>query len=403
MNLETKRTAGQTVLPVLIALSIAHCLNDCLQAVITAVYPLLKDDLFLNFSQIGLITFVYQMAASVFQPVIGLFFDQRPMVWSLPMGMAFTLTGLLCLAYAPTLPWVMASVFLIGIGSSTLHPEASRLTSLAAGKKRGFAQSLFQVGGNFGGALGPLLVALLVAPFGRKYIALFAIMALAAIGIMIPIGKWYKGYLEQQKNGYSPLSRENTMPLPLRNTVWSIIILLILIFSKFVYMESLKSYYTFYLIEKFGVSIQSSQILLFIFLFSTAVGTMIGGPIGDKIGRKYVIWVSILGTAPFSLLMPHVGLTGTVLLSFCTGLMLSSAFPAILVYAQELLPQKLGLTSGLFFGFAFGVAGIGSAVLGGLADRFGIDAVYNACAFMPLLGLVTYFLPDIEKNRSRLS
>ncbi len=398
MNPQSKQTTYQTVLPILIALSIAHCLNDCLQAVITAVYPLLKEDLSLNFAQIGLITFVYQMAASVFQPIIGLFFDKRPVVWSLPMGMTFTLGGLLSLSYAPSLTWVLVSVFLIGIGSSTLHPEASRLTSLAAGKKRGFAQSLFQVGGNFGGALGPLLVALLVAPFGRKYIALFALMALVAIGVMIPIGKWYKNYLEQQKRGAFSLQRENTMPLPLKSTVGSIIILLILIFSKFVYMESLKSYYTFYLIEKFGVSIQSSQLLLFVFLFSTAVGTMAGGPIGDKIGRKYVIWVSILGTAPFSLLMPHVGLTGTVVLSFCTGLMLSSAFPAILVYAQELLPQKLGLTSGLFFGFAFGVAGIGSAVLGGLADRFGIDAVYNACAFMPLLGLVTYFLPNIEKT-----
>lgn len=339
--------------PILIALSVSHCLNDLLQSVISAVYPLFKEDLSLSFAQIGLITLVYQMSASVFQPLTGLIFDKRPIAWSLPIGMSFTLIGMLNLAFASNLNWLLASVFIIGIGSSVLHPEASRITFLASGGKRGLAQSLFQVGGNLGGSLGPLLVALLVAPYGRHHIALFAIT-----------------------------------------------ILMILIFSKYIYMASLNSYYTFYLIHKFNVSIQQSQLFLFVFLVATAIGTLMGGPIGDKVGRKYVIWGSILGTAPFSLLMPHAGLVWTIILSFCVGLMLSSAFPAILLYAQELLPNKLGLISGLFFGFAFGVAGIASAVLGNMADKFGIDAVYNVCAFMPLLGLVTWFLPDLKKVRS---
>lgn len=389
---------NKTAFRVLIALSVVHCLNDALQSVITAVYPLFKQDLSLNFAQIGLITLVYQMSASVFQPVTGLFFDKRPVAWSLPIGMSFTLIGLLNLAFASTLHWVLGSVFLIGIGSSVLHPEASRITSLASGGRRGLAQSLFQVGGNLGGSLGPLLVALLVAPYGRRHIALFSFLALAAILVQIPVCRWYKNYLMQVKWQKSTGKQPGAMPLPLEKTVLSIAILLILIFSKYIYMASLNSYYTFYLIHKFGVTVQLSQILLFVFLVATALGTLMGGPIGDKIGRKYVIWASILGAAPFSLLMPHVGLGGTIVLSFCVGLILSSAFPAILLYAQELLPYKLGLISGLFFGFAFGVAGIASAVLGNMADRYGIEAVYNVCGFMPLLGLVTWFLPDLKKK-----
>lgn len=395
---QSVRAIRKMALPVLIGLSIAHCLNDTLQSVIAAVYPLFKADLALSFAQIGLITFVYQMSASVLQPLIGLFFDKRPVVWSLPVGMTFTLSGIVSLSYASDLHWLLLSVFLIGMGSSVFHPEASRLTSLASGGRRGFAQSLFQVGGNFGGSLGPLLVALLVAPYGRHHIALFAFAALIAIGVMIPIGKWYSGYLESMKTEIFKQRRHPEMPLSVKKTVFSITILLTLIFSKFIYMESLKSYYTFYLISKFGVTIQTSQLLLFVFLIATAIGTLVGGPLGDRIGRKYVIWFSILGTAPFSLLMPHAGLEWTVLLSFFAGLILSSAFPAILVYAQELLPQKLGLTSGLFFGFAFGVAGISSAVLGKMADSYGIDAVYHVCAFMPLLGLVAWLLPDVEKK-----
>ena len=386
---------------ILVALSICHCLNDTLQSVISAVYPLFKEDLGLSFAQIGLITLVYQSAASVCQPLTGLFFDKWPSAWSLPTGMSFTLVGLLSLAFANTLPLVLCSVALVGIGSSGFHPEASRLTSLASGGKRGLAQSLFQVGGNLGGSLGPLLAAVFVAPYGRRHIALFTILAFTAIMVMIPVGHWYKSFLLRlRKAEGETLKTSVSRPLPMGKTVFSIAILLILIFSKYIYMASLNSYYTFYLIHKFGVSVQASQLYLFVFLIATAIGTLLGGPIGDRVGRKYVIWASILGAAPFTLIMPHVeNLYLTTVLSFCVGLTLSSAFPAILVYAQELLPYKLGLISGLFFGFAFGVAGIASAVLGNMADRYGIEAVYNVCGYMPLIGLVTWFLPDLKKKR----
>ena len=386
---------------ILVALSICHCLNDTLQSVISAVYPQFKEDLGLSFAQIGLITLVYQSAASVCQPLTGLFFDKWPSAWSLPTGMSFTLVGLLSLAFANTLPLVLCSVALVGIGSSVFHPEASRLTSLASGGKRGLAQSLFQVGGNLGGSLGPLLAAVFVAPYGRRHIALFTILAFTAIMVMIPVGHWYKSFLLRlRKAEGETLKTSVCRPLPMGKTVFSIAILLILIFSKYIYMASLTSYYTFYLIHKFGVSVQASQLYLFVFLIATAIGTLLGGPIGDRVGRKYVIWASILGAAPFTLIMPHVeNLYLTTVLSFCVGLTLSSAFPAILVYAQELLPYKLGLISGLFFGFAFGVAGIASAVLGNMADRYGIEAVYNVCGYMPLIGLVTWFLPDLKKKR----
>ena len=386
---------------ILVALSICHCLNDTLQSVISAVYPLFKEDLGLSFAQIGLITLVYQSAASVCQPLTGLFFDKWPSAWSLPTGMSFTLVGLLSLAFANTLPLVLCSVALVGIGSSVFHPEASRLTSLASGGKRGLAQSLFQVGGNLGGSLGPLLAAVFVAPYGRRHIALFTILAFTAIMVMIPVGHWYKSFLLRlRKAEGETLKTSVCRPLPMGKTVFSIAILLILIFSKYIYMASLNSYYTFYLIHKFGVSVQASQLYLFVFLIATAIGTLLGGPIGDRVGRKYVIWASILGAAPFTLIMPHVeNLYLTTILSFCVGLTLSSAFPAILVYAQELLPYKLGLISGLFFGFAFGAAGIASAVLGNMADRYVIEAVYNVCGYMPLIGLVTWFLPDLKKKR----
>ena len=386
---------------ILVALSICHCLNDTLQSVISAVYPLFKEDLGLSFAQIGLITLVYQSAASVCQPLTGLFFDKWPSAWSLPTGMSFTRVGLLSLAFANTLPLVLCSVALVGIGSSVFHPEASRLTSLASGGKRGLAQSLFQVGGNLGGSLGPLLAAVFVAPYGRRHIALFTILAFTAIMVMIPVGHWYKSFLLRlRKAEGETLKTSVSRPLPMGKTVFSIAILLILIFSKYIYMASLNSYYTFYLIHKFGVSVQASQLYLFVFLIATAIGTLLGGPIGDRVGRKYVIWASILGAAPFTLIMPHVeNLYLTTVLSFCVGLTLSSAFPAILVYAQELLPYKLGLISGLFFGFAFGVAGIASAVLGNMADRYGIEAVYNVCGYMPLIGLGTWFLPDLKEKR----
>lgn len=373
-------------------------MNDTLQSVISAAYPILKDDLTLSFGQIGLITLVYQSAASVFQPLTGLYFDKHPSPWSLPIGMVFTLAGLLSLAFASTLPWVLFSVFTVGIGSSTFHPEASRLTSLASGGKRGLAQSLFQVGGNMGGSLGPLLVALWIAPYGRQHIADFALLAGIAIGVMLPVSRWYKHRLLLLRQTDRGVRNHVVRPLPMRQTVLSIVILLFLIFSKYIYTASLSSFYTFYLIEKFGVTVQHSQLLLFVFAISTAIGTLIGGPIGDKIGRKYVIWGSILGSAPFALLMPHANLFWTVVLTFCVGLIIASAFPAILVYAQELLPYKLGLISGLFFGFAFGVAGIASAVLGKMADLYGIEAIYNVCAYMPLLGFITWFMPDLKKT-----
>ena len=381
-----EQPVGKITFSILIALSLSHCLNDLLQSVVSAAYPLFKDDLGLSFAQIGLITLVYQLSASVFQPITGIIFDKYPIAWSLPIGMSFTMVGLTSLAFSDNLPWILLSVFLIGIGSSVLHPEASRITFLASGGKRGLAQSLFQVGGNFGGSLGPLLVALLVAPYGRDHLFIFSFVALAAIGVMYPICKWYKSYLNRMKAQIVSLRKPVHLPLPMDKTAITIGILLILIFSKYIYMASLTSYYTFYLIHKFIVT--------------TAIGTLIGGPIGDRVGRKYVIWASILGAAPFALLMPHANLTWTIVLSFCVGLMLSSAFPAILLYAQELLPTKLGLVSGLFFGFAFGVAGVASAVLGNLADKTSIEYVYKVCAYMPLLGLVTFFLPNLKKQKA---
>ncbi len=398
MNSSSSKAAGGTLFGILLALSLSHMLNDTLQSVISAIYPLLKDSLSLSFAQIGLITLVYQIAASVFQPIVGFYLDKRPNPWFLPIGMTFTLVGLLNLAYADTLHWIFVAVFLVGIGSSILHPEASRLTSLASGGKRGLAQSVFQVGGNLGGSLGPLLAALIIAPYGQRNIAFFAIVAVIAIVAMFPICLWYKEKLRYAKTHPTPAGFIKKPLLPKNKIIFSLLILLVLIFSKYVYMASLTNFYTFYLIERFDVSIQHSQFYLFAFLFAAALGTLLGGPIGDRVGRKYVIWVSILGVAPFTLLMPHVdSLLWTCVLSICIGFILSSAFSAILVYAQELLPMKLGLISGLFFGLAFGIAGIASAVLGDIADAKGIEYVYQVCAYMPLLGLITYFLPNLKK------
>lgn len=393
----TMKAAGGTAFGILCALSLAHCLNDLLQSVIMAVYPLIKEGLALSFAQVGLITLCYQISASVFQPVMGFYLDKRPNPWFLPIGMTSTFSGLLLLAFAQHFSIVLVAVSLIGIGSSIFHPEAARLTSLSSGGKRGMAQSLFQVGGNLGGSFGPLLAAFIIAPYGRQNVALVAILALVAMVVMLPVCRWYRDKLRELKLNPVKKQTEREMPFPLGVTVFSICIIMVLIFSKYIYMASLNSYYTFYLIEKFGVTVQHSQFFLFIFLVATAAGTLVGGPIGDRVGRKYVIWASILGTAPFSLLMPHVDLLWTCILSFIIGFILSSAFPAILVYAQELLPYKLGLISGLFYGFAFGIAGIASAVLGNFADEYGIEYVYQVVAFTPLLGLVTYFLPNMKK------
>ncbi|MDR1859936.1 MAG: MFS transporter [Bacteroidales bacterium] len=392
-----QQTAGVSAMRILIALSILHLANDALQSAISASYPVLKSEMQLTFRQIGLITLAYQISASVFQPVVGIFFDRRPWSRALPMGMLFTLVGLASLAFARTPLWAMASVFITGIGSSTLHPEASRLTSLASGGRRGFAQSLFQVGGNLGGAIGPLLVAIIVAPYGQRNIVWLTALALMALMVAQPVSRWYRKQLTANRQ-VANVRVTRQMPLSPLKTVVTITILLVLIFSKYVYMSCLSSYYTFYLLEKFGVSVAQSQIFLFVFLLATAIGTMLGGPVGDRIGRKYVIWISIVGAAPFALLMPHTDLLWTVIMSFCSGLMLSSAFPAILLYAQELLPYKLGMVSGLFFGLAFGIAGISSAVLGKIADVHGIETIYRFCAYAPLLGMVAWLLPDLKRK-----
>ena len=391
------KAAESTAFRVLLALGLSHLLNDTLQSVITAVYPLLKESMALSFVQIGFITLVYQISASVFQPLVGFYLDKKPNPWFLPIGMSFTLIGLVVLAFSGTLHQVLFSVFLVGIGSSILHPEASRLTSLASGGKRGLAQSVFQVGGNMGSSLGPLLAALCIAPYGQRNIVFFALLALCAIIVMIPICRWYKRKLKALRLNKDGMKTEVMSPLSRKKTIFSLSVLLILIFSKYVYLASITSYYTFFIIEKFDVTVRDSQFFLFAFLFASALGILLGGPVGDKVGRKYVIWASILGAAPFSLIMPHANLLWTCILSILIGLILSSAFSAILVYAQELLPSKLGLISGLFFGLAFGIAGIASAVLGGLADKFGIEYVYQLCAYMPLLGLIAWFLPDIRK------
>ena len=393
MNEQTTKTS----LVLLLALAFSHFFNDMLQAIITAVYPLLKDDMALTFAQIGTITLCYQISASVFQPVMGLLLDKKPNPYFLPLGLTFTFTGLTILAFSTSYSLLLGSVSLVGLGSSIMHPEASRLTSLASGGKRGFAQSVFQVGGNTGSAVGPLMAALLIAPYGRDHVAKVACLAFVGMAVTIPICRWYRSHLRALKSGQQQVRPKQPQPLPRQQTIFSISLLLMLIFSKYLYMASLNSYYTFYLIDKFGVSVKTSQVLLFVFLAATAIGTIVGGPIGDKIGRKYVIWASILGSAPFAMLMPHMSFVGTIVLSFLVGLVLSSAFPAIIIYSQELLPNHIGLVSGLFYGFAFGIAGISAAVLGSFVDAYGIYAVYNFCSFIPLLGMVAYFLPNLKK------
>ena len=391
--------AGGTAFSVLLALGLSHMLNDTLQTLIAAIYPLIKQSLTLSFSQIGLITLVFQFSSSVFQPVVGWYTDKKPQPYSLPVGMTSTLCGLFLLAFSNSLGMVLISVTLIGIGSSIFHPEASRLAYLASGGRPGLAQSIFQVGGNLGGSLGPLLAALVIAPFGQRNVAWFTVVALLCIGVMFPISRWYKRNLYFLRQRAANKVKEVNAHLSHRKIVFSLCILLILIFSKYVYLASINSYYTFYLINKLGISVQASQFYLFAFLFSVAVGTLVGGPIGDKVGRKYVIWVSILGAAPFTLAMPYMGLTGTCIMSIFIGLIISSAFSAILVYAQELLPGKVGMIAGLFFGLAFGIAGIASAVLGNIADDRGIEYVYHVCSWLPLIGIVTGFLPNLGKRK----
>lgn len=388
----------KTVYPILFAISFSHLLNDTIQSLIPAIYPVIKTSFSLNYGQVGLITFVFQMAASILQPFVGLYTDKKPQPFSLAAGMCFTLTGLLLLAFVGNYYLILVSVGFIGIGSSIFHPEASRVAYMASGGKRGLAQSIFQLGGNAGSSLGPLLAALIIVPFGRGSVSWFSLLVLLAIAVLFKIGQWYKAH-QVVKKAASVKGITGRPGLSKSRVTWSVIILLLLIFSKYFYIASISSYFTFYLIDKFHLSVQSSQFYLFLFLVSVAAGTILGGPMGDRFGRKYVIWVSILGVAPFTLLLPYVNLFFTGVLIVFIGVILASAFSAILVYAQELLPGKLGLVSGLFFGFAFGMGGIGSALLGVLADHTSIAFVYKICAFLPLIGIITGFLPDIEGKK----
>ncbi|SFE27166.1 MFS transporter, FSR family, fosmidomycin resistance protein [Chitinophaga sp. CF118] len=396
---EAQKVAEKTVFSVLLALSFSHLINDTIQSLIPAIYPLIKDSLHLTFSQIGLITLTYQLTASLLQPLVGLYTDKNPKPYSLAIGMGFTLLGLISLSQAHHFYLVLMSVALVGVGSSVFHPEASRLAYMASGGRHGMAQSLFQLGGNAGSSLGPLFAAMIIVPKGQSSISWFSLGAILAIVVMLNIGGWYKKNTYRIRGKSKSGSGVTHVQLPKSKVAFALGILLILVFSKYFYMASMTSYYTFYLIDKFHLSIQSAQVYLFIFLFSIAAGTFIGGPVGDRIGRKYVIWISILGVAPFSLLLPHANLLWTSVLSVFIGVILSSAFSAILVYAQELVPGNVGMIAGLFFGLAFGMGGVGSAVLGQLADHTSIGYVFQVCAYLPLIGLLTGLLPNVGKSR----
>jgi len=399
MNYKTKRNiaAGGATFAILWSLSLSHLFNDMLQSLVSAIYPLVKNSLHLNYVQIGLITLVFQTTSSVFQPIVGFFTDRKPQPLSLPVGMTCTMTGLFFLSGSGTLWQVMVSVALIGFGSAIFHPEASRLARMASGGRHGMAQSLFQVGGNLGGSLGPLLAALIVAPYGQQNIKWFSLVALFSIVIMVFISRWYAKNLKRMKRNRKTVEIRKSL-LPRSTIIKSLMVLLVLLFSKYVYMASITNYYTFYLMHRFEVSVRDAQLYLAVFLFAIAAGTLLGGPVGDRIGRKYVIWFSILGVTPFTLLMPYANLLWTCILSIFIGLILASAFSAILVYAQELLPGKVGTIAGLFFGFAFGIAGIAAAVLGKIVDNSGIEYVYRVCSFLPLLGITAWLLPADKKR-----
>ncbi len=396
---EYKPEYNQEVLamPVLAALSFSHFLNDMIQSLLPAVYPMLKASYHLTFAQIGVITLTYQLAASLLQPLVGFYTDKRPVPYSLPVGMFSTLSGLLTIAFATSFPVILVGAALIGIGSSIFHPESSRMARSAAGGRHGFAQSFFQIGGNAGSALGPLLAAFIVLPYGQPNMAWFSLAALIAIVVLRLVSTWYKKF--HLSNGRATRKTAPAALYTRRQVIVSISVLLLLIFSKYFYLSSITSYYTFYLISKFQLSVQNAQLLLFLFLTAVAVGTFFGGPIGDKVGRKYVIWVSILGVLPLTLLMPHVNLFWTACLSVIIGLVIASAFSAIIVYAQELIPGHTGTVAGLFFGFAFGMGGLGAAVFGNIADHQGIEFVYFIASFLPAIGILTAFLPNEKRMR----
>jgi FSR family fosmidomycin resistance protein-like MFS transporter len=398
------RSAGATaapVLTVLAGLSVAHLINDTLQSLIPAMYPILKSSLRLDFRHIGLITLTNQLTASILQPFIGFYTDRRPQPYALAVGMSFTMAGIVLLSLASNFSAVLLAVAMVGIGSSVFHPEASRVAHLSSGGQHGFAQSLFQVGGNAGSSLGPLLAALIVVTRGQPAVIWFSLLALVGIVLLVTVGRWYRATLERRRHlrASSPDTSRAVSSVSVRRRNLSLGILITLVFSKYFYLACMVSYLTFFLIGKFGVTVKSAQIHLFIFLFAIAAGTFLGGPVGDRWGRKLVIWVSILGVAPFALLLPYANLFWCAVLSAIIGLILSSAFSAILVYAQELIPGNVGLMAGLFFGLAFGMGGIGSAVLGMLADQYGIKFVFQICSYLPLIGLLTAFLPNLEKHQ----
>jgi FSR family fosmidomycin resistance protein-like MFS transporter len=387
--------AKETVFALLFAISFSHMLNDTIQALLPAIYPLLKETYGLSFAQLGYITLTFQVTASLLQPLVGYITDKRPLPYSLPVGMGLTLIGLLAFSRAHSYPAILIASGLVGSGSAIFHPEASRIAHMAAGRRRGLAQSLFQVGGNAGSSIGPLLTAWFIVPHGQAALSWFSIIAMLGVFVLWQIGLWQARNLHRIHRKSARSATAQARPTS-GKIAFAMAILVMLIFSKYVYLVSLSNYYTFYLMERFHVSVQTSQYYLFLFLFAVAVGTIVGGPVGDRIGRKRVIWFSILGAAPFSLWLPHAGLALTAVLTVIIGLILASAFSAILVYAQELMPGKVGMIAGLFFGLAFGIAGIGAAVLGKLADHQGIDFVFHSCAFLPLLGLLTMFLPGVE-------
>jgi FSR family fosmidomycin resistance protein-like MFS transporter len=395
---ETPRTqVRKTAFTVLAAISFCHLLNDMVQSLVPAIYPLLKISFHLDFGQIGLITLTYQLTASLLQPLVGFYTDRRPMPYSLAAGMSFTLVGLMLLSIAPTYPMLLGAAMLVGMGSAIFHPESSRVARLASGGQHGLAQSLFQVGGNAGSATGPLLAAFIVLPRGQRSIAWFSLVALLGIVVLSRVGAWSKKNRPAKPRAQA--ARALHQPgLRTGKIVLAMAVLIALIFSKYFYLVSLTNYYTFYLMHKFHVSVQNAQVHLFMFLAAVAAGTILGGPIGDRLGRKFVIWWSILGILPFTLLLPYANLFWTGVLTVIIGVILASAFSAILVYAQELVPGRVGMISGIFFGFAFGMAGVGAAVLGELADRTSIDTVYHVCAFLPALGILTAFLPNAAEH-----
>ena len=394
-------TREKTILSILFIISIAHLLNDMVQSIIPSIYPVIKDKYGFTFGQIVIITLVFQMTSSILQPFVGRFADRHPQPFSLSTGMVFTLLGCIMLSVANSYSLILVAVGVIGCGSSIFHPEASRIAQMAAGGKKGLAQSIFQVGGNGGSAIGPLLAAVVVIPFGQPSIAWFSIVALIAGISLIPVGKWYKKQIDRIKTE-SGAPNPAVLALSSRKIHLAIFILCILTFSKYFYMASMTSYFTFFLIDKFGIDIKLSQLCLFAFMAAVAAGTVIGGSIGDRYGRKYVIWGSILGAAPFALALPYVNFTCTIILAVIIGLVISSAFSAILVYATELKPDKIGMMAGLFFGLNFGLGGIGSAFFGWLADKTSIEFIFQISTLLPLLGIITAFLPDIEhKNSAR--